>query len=99
MSYTRISTIITFAIASIVLGGCASPPKANPRKEVSWLNTSIQEGYSKQYEVLANDDFERAEKYNKEAQKSLNKGESSEKFLDKVAFGRGSLERIQYLGF
>lgn len=71
------------------------PETASPSAEVDSLAADIEAAKAQDYEVLAPENFKRAEKNLKEAQEQRAKGKSGEHILKSVGYGRAYLNRAQ----
>ncbi len=85
--------------ATVLVVSCATTsskrvqyPASTPPSEVAeQLKAGIQEGYERQFDVLANDHFRMAEKRFEQAKKQMNRGVKSEKVLNTLGDGMGHL--------
>lgn len=85
-------------ITSLVVSGCASTKNkadisssANPRDEISKLESEIKDAQSLDVDVLAFDDFDKSIKYLEEAKSDLASGQKQEEIIDDLRFSRGYL--------
>lgn len=83
-----------------LLSSCASDVKkadissdANPSEELSKLSRDIDAGYTKQLDVLAANDFEKARKSYDKAKDRFNDGDKQKKVVEAIAISRGHLNR------
>lgn len=70
---------------------------ANPADEISRLEGEIKEGYTKQLDVLAKEDFEKSQSYLKEAKEDLADQQKQSEILEDVAYGQAFLNRANQL--
>lgn len=99
MNFKMTSALLPLCILAS-LAACSSKPKladidpaSNPSTEVSRLEAAIAEGHNKQLDVLANDDFEKAQKYLKEAQDDLASNQDQKEILGDVAQAQAYLNK------
>ncbi|KYG64790.1 hypothetical protein AZI86_11335 [Bdellovibrio bacteriovorus] len=97
----RILPLCVFA----TLAACSSKPKmadidpsSNPTTEITRLEAAIAEGHAKQLDVLASDDFEKAQKYLKEAQDDLASSQDQKEILGDVAQAQAYLDKATQTG-
>jgi OmpA-OmpF porin, OOP family len=102
MTLNRWTKILVSTSVALFLGACAHdvkpadiPATANPVAEVDSLGASLDTARTQQVDVLAPENFKKAEKSFKEAQERRSKGKKGEKILESVGYGRAYLQRAE----
>lgn len=100
MTSNRLKRFFIVGTAVLFLGACAHdikpaeiPMTANPTAEVDNLTASVDAARNSGVDVLAPKNFEKAEKYMKEAQDRRSKGKKGDKIIESVSYGRAYLDR------
>ncbi len=98
------SVIFVFSVCFTMLLGCASgvkmadiPATADPREEISKLETDIQSAVTKNVDVLAAEDFQQSQTYLTKAKRSIEDEKSQSKVLDSLRTSRGYLQKAMTL--
>lgn len=98
-----ISLPIWFA-AALAIGCSHAPTKVkysattSPSEVSEKLSADIQAGYEHQYDVLAGDDFENAQKQLEKAKGQMRDGAKQEKILETLGMARAYMDRAHDLG-
>lgn len=102
MTSQRWSQFVITAGLALFLGACAHdikpaaiPASSNPSAEVDSLTASIDAARNQNVNVLAPENFRKAEKSLKEAYERRAKGKKGEKILESVGYSRAYLDRAQ----
>lgn len=89
-------------IASLLLiAACASHPKSpiasteNPQQVIEQLDNDMKEGANRHYDVLADQDFRKAQKYLQEARENIKDDDDQSDILESLSIARGYLDRAQ----
>lgn len=101
LKLTLISLSLSFS--AVAFTGCGSsikkadiPATADPAAEITKLENDIQSGYARHIDVLAPDDFERAEKHLKKAKQTVGSDRRQEKILDDLRYARAYYNRASW---
>lgn len=95
----QLKQITAAAMTVAFLGACASAPKAsisptaNPNDEIRLMESDIQSGYDKQYDVLAYSDFTKSQKELDKAKEEIKDGEDQGDVIDTLSKSRGYYNR------
>jgi len=97
----RLGIFGTILVFAIVMSACtttriekaALPSGADPQTEIDRLQTDLQMAHQSHADLFANKDFERAQDRLQEAKTDFQNDRSREQILEKVAYGRGYLNR------
>jgi len=90
-------------LASAALA-CSSGPKrvnysatTSPNEVIETMDADVQDGFDKQVDVLARDDFRQAQKYLADAKEQIKDGKSQERVLRTLGSARAYLDRSKEL--
>ncbi|MFZ4715292.1 MAG: OmpA family protein [Bacteriovoracaceae bacterium] len=91
---------VPFVLLTLVVWyGCSGMKKAdisssaNPTEEIGHIEEDLAIGKSRQYDVLAYEDFHSSEKYLEKAKKQLQENVAQDKVLDELRYSKGFLEQ------
>lgn len=85
----------------LFMAACASHPKSemastdNPQHIIEQLDSEMKEGASRHYDVLADQDFKKAQKYLQEAREDIKDNDDQADVLESLSISKGYLDRAQ----
>jgi outer membrane protein OmpA-like peptidoglycan-associated protein len=105
MSHLKKSLGLTVSAGlSCLMLACAShiqkadlPSETTPLSEVNRLEDGVAEAYNRHVDVLAPDDFEKAQKYLKEAKEDIKDDEDNNEVMEDLAYTKAYLDRANSL--
>ncbi len=83
--------------------GCSTAPKgeiaatANPNEEIQKMENDLNEGFSKQYDILASETFSKSFQSWLEAKKDLEKNQDQKEILDDLRYAKGYYEESKVI--
>lgn len=95
----KVYKVAAMAVMGMAAIACSSVKKAdiaataNPSEEIATLDQKVEQGYRGHFDVLAEEDFAKAQSYIKEAKSDLKDNQSQKEILDDVRYATAYYDR------